>query len=82
MTKVNEKNRIDYIMRYEGGEITAKETLELFSHLLKTRLAWQLQGHYGRTASAFIEAGYLNENGKILKMPEEQQDYFDGEDEL
>jgi len=59
------------IMEYEAGEITNKGTLELFSHLVKTGQAWSLQGHYGRTATALIDAGWLDREGKILKeVPE------------
>jgi len=58
---------IDAIIDYEEGNLNGAETLELFSALVSNGMAWQLQGHYGRTAKAFIDAGYLNEEGEILK---------------
>jgi hypothetical protein len=57
---------IDAIMAYEAGEATGDEVLALFAHLVKTRQAWMLQGHYGRTADALIDAGYIDEEGNIL----------------
>jgi hypothetical protein len=42
--------------------------LELFSELIKTGQAWRLQGHYGRTARAIIDAGYISKDGEILEV--------------
>ena len=58
---VTERNRVDAIIRYEAGELTDAEILALFQHLVETGLAWQLQGHYGRTAKALLEAGVITE---------------------
>ncbi len=55
------------IMAFEGGELSDTGILELFSHLVKTGMAWTLQGSYGRFAKQLIEAGYLSGTGKILK---------------
>jgi hypothetical protein len=63
--KVNEKNLVYYIIAYEEGELDADKVLELFAYLVKTGLAWQLQGHYGRTAAALIEQGIITEDGKV-----------------
>jgi len=38
----------------EGSE---EEVLDAWQHLINTGLAWQLQGFFGRTAHALIEAG-------------------------
>lgn len=47
------------IIEYEQGMLSDKDTLELFQHLVDTGLAWRLQGHYGRTAKALIDAGLV-----------------------
>jgi hypothetical protein len=52
-------DRVSAIIAYETGELDGEKTVELFQHLVDTGLAWQLQGHYGRTASALIEAGLV-----------------------
>lgn len=51
------------IMDYEGGEMSDERVLRLFQHLVDTGQAWTLQGHYGRTAKALIDAGYIAAKG-------------------
>lgn len=53
MTKV-QYDVVGAIMAYEQDDLDESATLELFQHLVTTGLAWQLQGHYGRTATALI----------------------------
>lgn len=50
---------IDQILAYESGELSGEATIELFQELVSSGLAWQLQGHYGRVASALIEEGLV-----------------------
>ncbi len=47
------------IIRYESGELSSEEIIELFQQLVDTGVAWQLQGHYGRTAIAMLESGEI-----------------------
>lgn len=53
------KDLIAQIIAYESGESTPEESLDLFQYLVDSGLAWQLQGHYGRTAVALIEDGAI-----------------------
>jgi len=53
-------NQIGKIISYEQGELGEEETIELFQELINSGLAWQLQGHYGRTAKYLIEEGVCN----------------------
>ena len=48
---------IDSIIAFENGELDETETVELFQELIDSGEAWHLQGSYGRTAMALIEAG-------------------------
>jgi hypothetical protein len=57
----------DMIIAFEEGTLQSNETLELFSELIKTGLAWTLQGMYGRQAMEFIESGFLDKQGNILR---------------
>lgn len=48
------------IIAYENDDLDEEEVLDLFRNLIHTGLAWRLQGHYGRTAVALIEAGVID----------------------
>lgn len=54
------------MMAFENGELTNDEALQLFSELVKTGMAWELQGAYERTAYDLIGRGILAEDGEIL----------------
>lgn len=51
------KDIIDGIIAYENGELEEAEVVALFQKLIDTGMAWTLQGSYGRTAAALIDAG-------------------------
>jgi hypothetical protein len=73
--KTEEKpwNELDFIMAWEDGSTTDKQTIEGFQHLIDNGHAWSLQGCYGRTAAALIEQGYCqdthNRLGKRIPKP-------------
>lgn len=41
-----------------GYEPSQEAFIEAAQHLIDTGTAWQLQGHFGRTCMALIEAGH------------------------
>jgi hypothetical protein len=55
------------LMAYEDGELDTTEIVQLFSKLIKSGMAWQLQGMYGRQAMTLINSGYLDKEGNILE---------------
>ena len=62
---------IDLMIRYESGELSDKEELNLFSQLIKSGRVWRLQGHYGRTATALINDLWLTPEGDITDKARE-----------
>lgn len=55
------------IIDFEAGELDKAGVLNLFSHLIKTGMAWTLQGSYGRMAASLIESGHISRTGDILE---------------
>jgi hypothetical protein len=53
-------NTAEKLIAYEEGTLTDDEFLSLFQELVDSGLAWQLQGHYGRTANYLIQEGFIN----------------------
>lgn len=45
------------MIRWEEGELTEEETVELFQKLIDSTIVWKLQGMYGRMAQALIDNG-------------------------
>ena len=58
---------VGLIIEYESGLLSDKQILNLFACLIRSGTVWSLQGHYGRTASALIQDGWISQTGKILK---------------
>ena len=56
---------IDNIIAYENGELNDQEVVCLFAELVKSGMAWTLQGHYGRTANALIKEGWFDREGNL-----------------
>ena len=55
------------LIEYETGEMNEVDVINFFAHLIRTKLAWKLQGHYGRTASSFIQDGLIDEFGNLTE---------------
>jgi len=55
----------DKIIDYECGLLDDTGVLELFAELIRTGMAWQLQGHYQRVAYDLIDGDYIDTNGNI-----------------
>lgn len=59
MAKVEQYDLVGNIMDFESGELSDEGIITLFQHLVTTGQAWTLQGSYGRTATALIDAGLV-----------------------
>jgi hypothetical protein len=62
---------IDTLIAYESGELNDADTIAFFANLIKTKTAWSLQGHYGRIASAMIDAGFVSPEGEVTELANE-----------
>jgi hypothetical protein len=72
-TKTKEFDVVGAVIDFEGGDMSPNRVIEFFSHLLKTGMAWKLQGSYGRAAQSLIAEGYLERDGTILRYPQESE---------
>ena len=52
------------IIEYENTDIMTDNNFDLFAHLIKTGLAWRLQGSYGRQAHYLIQQGFITAEGE------------------
>jgi hypothetical protein len=52
---------INQVIAYEQDELDEEGIIDLFQELITSGMAWKLQGSYGRTAKALIDAGYCVE---------------------
>ena len=51
---------INDIIAYENGEMEHEEVIDFFQRLVDAGMVWVLQGHYGRTAQALLDAGEIS----------------------
>ncbi len=65
MTKREKFNLLDFIIKYEDGTLTPVEIMVGFQKMINSGIVWHLQGSYGRTAEALIEAGICQRVGSI-----------------
>lgn len=57
---------VGQIVAFETGELSDEETVEFFQALVNSGLAWQLQGSYGRTAQAMLDAGVISSPFQVV----------------
>ena len=55
---------VSFIVAYENDELTEEEIIAGFQELIDSGLIRQLQGFYGRTATALIESGKCIARGR------------------
>ena len=65
------------IMEFEDGTQSARDTLELFSHLIKTGTIAGLQGSYHRTAAEMVDHGWLTPDGDLTEFAESTLELFE-----
>ena len=53
---------VGFVIDFESGNLSEEDVIEGFQHLINDGTVWQLQGSYGRTAAALIEAGLCEES--------------------
>lgn len=65
--KVTQKFDIDFIMEFEGWELTTEQLVYGFADGIKTGQVRSLQGMYWRTAQSIIDAGYVTQDGEVTE---------------
>jgi SNF family Na+-dependent transporter len=60
---------VSFIIDWENGTASAKDTVDFFARMVKDGTAWKLQGCYGRMAAHLIENGYISTSGEVLRYP-------------
>lgn len=64
-SKTSSSTLVDSIIAYESGELNDQEVVCLFAELVKSGMAWSLQGSYGRTANDLIKEGWIDRKGNV-----------------
>lgn len=61
-----------FIMAVEGGTLeSAEQYVDGMAEMIRSGLAWSLQGSWQRAAASMIERGYVSQDGNVLRYPEE-----------
>lgn len=65
---------LSFIMDVEGGgldEMTPERYIDGMAEMIRTRIAFNLQGCWGRAAQQLIDNGYIDQDGNVLNYPED-----------
>ena len=63
---------LDFIIAVEDGTLeSATQYVNGMAEMIRSGLAWNLQGSWGRAAASMIERGYISQDGNVLRYPEE-----------
>ena len=65
MKQIEMMNLYERVIEYETEHHDLEWIVQFFADLIATGLAWQLQGHYGREARAYIDNGLINVQGDV-----------------
>jgi hypothetical protein len=57
----------DFVIQLEAGKLDEEQLVAGMADLVRSGLAWQLQGAYGRLAKHLIETGRIDAHGNILE---------------
>ena len=49
----------------EGDGASTEDQLRAWAYLIKTKMAYLLQGSFGRTAASLVEEGFISKDGII-----------------
>jgi len=61
-------DQVSFIIAFESGDLEDQEIIDGFQELINSGIVWQLQGFYGRTARALIDAGHCTERSIYNKQ--------------
>lgn len=53
------------LIALDEGTLADEERVELFAYLIRSGLAWSLQGRIGREAADYVRGGVISETGEI-----------------
>jgi len=61
MAKIKEFDLVNFFIQYKNGELDDEQVIKGFQYLIRTGIAWKIQGHYERKAKEFIDNGICTE---------------------
>jgi hypothetical protein len=59
-------DRVELMMKYEAGDASMTEIIDLFQDLIDNDMLGKLQGHYGRVADQLIKDGMCHKKEEAV----------------